>query len=378
MSDKEIIREQQEKISEYERMLKSLLERPKMIGTAEAGPFKQDGTDFWRVKVGSQSVIVPVSPKGIFGDLSTLEPGSQVTLIEGGIVGVLPKELEKETKKLNIKLTEWDDIGGLKSQIDNIRQMVEMPLKHADLAKSFGIVPTKGMLLYGPPGCGKTLIAKAIASMILDSTSVDPRAFRYIKGAELLSMYVGATEQAIGELFRSCREYMEETGQQAVIFIDEAEAILPARGSRRSSDVETTIVPTFLSEMDGFDGNNPFLLLSTNLPNSIDEAILREGRIDVKVQINRPTEADAVEIFEIHLANMKCADKRNKLAEDGAKTLFASNLKHRVSGAMIQTIVNISAKNAMQRKIQFPKTDAVGITVEDITNALNLVDYESN
>lgn len=256
--------------------------------------------------------------------------------------------------------------------------MVEMPLLHADLAKSYGIVPSKGMLLYGSPGCGKTLIAKAIASMILDDTSVDPRAFRYIKGAELLSMYVGQTEQAIGELFKSCREYTEETGQQAVIFIDEAEAILPARGSRRSSDVETTIVPTFLSEMDGFDGQNPFILLSTNLPNSIDEAILREGRIDVKIQVQRPTIEDSKEIFKIHLSKVKLADDIDKLCEDASNALFESNLKAKVSGAMIQTVVNFSAKQALQRAISFPKSKDKGIITEDIVNALNLVNYESN
>jgi len=215
--------------------------------------------------------------------------------------------------------------------------------------------------------------------MILKSASVDPRAFVYVKGAEMLSMYVGDTEQQIVRMFKSAREYMKETGNQAVIFIDEAEAILPARGSRTSSDVDKTIVPTFLSEMDGFDNENPFILLSTNIPESIDSAVLREGRIDIKVPINRPTQSDAEEIFAIHFKGVKCSTDIDVLCKSGADQLFRSNtLMERVSGAMIKTIVGLAGKNAMKRKIEFPSTKQVGIAEEDIIKSLTLIDHGAN
>lgn len=377
LSDKEIIEQLNLENRKLKEILNGLLEKPKMIGKVTAGPFKQEGIEHFRVESGNQAVVMSAAKESPFGSVGAINLNDQVVIFDGSIIGVVPKELEPVKKKVEVDLIGWDEVGGLKSQVDDIRNTIELPLKHAHLAKDFGVKPSKGMLLYGPPGCGKTLVAKAIASTILNSSKVDPRAFVYIKGAELLNMYVGATEERIGKLFKNARAYTKETGQQAIIFIDEAEAILPARGSRRSSDIDSTVVPTFLSEMDGFDGHNPFLLLSTNLPENIDSAVLREGRIDLKIGINRPTQEDAVEIFGIHLEKVRCLEDRYTLGVAAADLLYDSPLKERVSGAMIATLVNQAAKNAMTRAVQ-DDGSRLGIVDEDIVKSLTQLNHDSN
>lgn len=374
MSDKDIIEAQNQKIEKLESIFNSILNEPLRIGTVKSGPVTIHEKDLYKVDLSGQELVVSASEIGLMGEIKDLEKGSYVTILAGSIIGILPKELQ-EVKETTVSLTSWDEIGGLKSQIENIKDIIELPLANASVAKDFGVQPSKGMLLYGPPGCGKTLIAKAIASSILKTSKVDPRAFIYVKGAELLSMYVGQTEQQIGKMFKSTREYMKETGKQAIIFIDEAEAILPNRGSRRSSDVDATIVPTFLSEMDGFDDLNPFVLLSTNLPENIDSAILREGRIDTKIPVLRPVQSDAEEIFKIHFKGVKCCDNVDMLCKSSAEKLFNSSLKDRASGSMIKVIVNQAARNAMKRKIQTPKTKSFGIVEDDIIESLKVINH---
>jgi proteasome-associated ATPase len=153
--------------------------------------------------------------------------------------------------------------------------------------------------------------------------------------------------------------------------VDEAEAVLPPRGSRVSSDVDTTIVPTFLSEMDGFEGNNPFIILATNFKERIDEAIQRPGRIDLKIYIGRPTPEDCVEIFKIHLARTKVFGSPNKLANEATDYLFSiEKLVEQVSGALIETVVNLATENAIVRKINDRRITS-GVTIEDIIFAVN-------
>lgn len=375
----EIIDEQREKIRELEKAMESILEKvtekPKRIANVLAGPYEENNTTHYTIELGGTRAVVAITDELLFGKKSTVEVGTSVLMMGETIIGVLPDVLDK-SEKVKVDLTSWDEIGGLDSQINNIRDLIELPMANAKIAKEFGVSPSKGLLLYGPPGCGKTLVAKAIASTILKSNEVDPRAFAYVKGGELLSMYVGATEQKIGNLFKSAREYIAETGKQAVIFIDEAEAIMPRRGSRRSSDVDKTIVPTFLSEMDGLDGeNSPFILLATNLADSLDDAITREGRIDVKIPINRPTEEDAKDIFKIHLKSVKCHDEISSIIDKAVTAIYNSPLKERVSGSLIKTVVNESARSAMKRKIQEPKTKEFGVTVSDIDHSLKLMNH---
>lgn len=373
MNEQEEIKALKERLTKYEGILeKVLMEAPKQIGTVVAGPFKDERGITYRVDVGGTSAMVNYTKSLLFGKIrdEKLEAGTEVVIIQGAIVAATPQDLKVVEKTPTFNLIKWDQIGGLKSQVNRIREAIELPMQNAALAKELGVSPIKGALLYGPPGCGKTLIAKAIASSILESECVDARAFTYVKGGELLNPYVGATEARIVSMFKEARHYTIKTGKRAVIFIDEAEAILPSRGSRRSSDVDRTIVPTFLAEMDGFEGDNPFMLLSTNHPNDIDSAILREGRIDIKIGIERPTREDLVEIFMIHLKKVKCADKKESLASKAAELVFAdANMTARVSGSLAETIVKISAQKALSRKVADKKV-TVGVKKEDLALAV--------
>lgn len=354
-----------DKTEKLEALLNEILSQKAVITKITAGPFEHEGKMYYRTA--EPGVAFWDGAKMFTKHKGDLKIGTEVLVINTIIADIMPEKLfVKEEPKNTFKHIEWSEIGGLKSQIERIRTAIELPLKNAKLAAEFGLEPIKGLLLYGPPGCGKTLIAKAIASMILKDAQLNDSSFVYIKGAELLSMYVGATEQRIIQMFKDARLYGKNTGKRAVIFIDEAEAILPARGSRISSDVDKTIVPTFLSEMDGFDSHSPIMILSTNLPDSLDKAILRPGRVDIKVGIERPTQEDVKEIFEIHLSRVKCAVDKAELAENGAKAIFNSKLKSEVSGAMVENMVKDAARLAMTRAMANPKAKTTGILVEDI------------
>ena len=232
-----------------------------------------------------------------------------------------------------------------------------------------GMEPIKGVLLFGGPGNGKTLIAKAIAATILGGTEVEEDAFVYIKGAEILSPYVGVAENTITNTFKRCRKYHQRTNQRAIIFIDEAEAILPRRGSRRSSDVFSTIVPTFLSEMDGFDDHSPLVILSTNIPDSLDDAVIREGRIDLKIGISPPDKDAFREIVNIHLNKTKCLDDSEKMAMNITEEVF-DKMPTRVSGSLAETIVKFAAQSAIRRKVK-GETTKVGIIESDLMGTID-------
>ncbi|WP_022872445.1 proteasome ATPase [Nesterenkonia alba] len=195
----------------------------------------------------------------------------------------------------------YEDIGGLAEQIDQIRDAVELPFLHADLYREHGLAAPKGILLYGPPGCGKTMIAKAVASS-LDRESTGA-SFLNIKGPELLNKYVGETERHIRVIFARARE-RASAGRPVVVFFDEMEALFRTRGSGVSSDVETTIVPQLLAEIDGVESlDNVIIIGASNREDMIDPAILRPGRLDVKIRVQRPGLAGAKEILRIHLSS---------------------------------------------------------------------------
>ena len=202
---------------------------------------------------------------------------------------------------------EYEDIGGLRDQIESIRDAVELPFLHPDLYTEHHLKPPKGILLYGPPGCGKTLIAKAVANSLAkkiaerNGTEEGRSFFLNIKGPELLNKYVGETERHIRLVFQRAREKASE-GTPVIVFFDEMDSLFRTRGSGVSSDVENTIVPQLLAEIDGVERlENVIVIGASNREDMIDPAILRPGRLDVKIKISRPDAEAAREIFSKYL-----------------------------------------------------------------------------
>ena len=223
----------------------------------------------------------------------------------------IPKSEVEELVLEEVPDIDYGDIGGLSRQIEQIRDAVELPFLHADLFREYELRPPKGILLYGPPGCGKTLIAKAVANSLAKKvaavrgdgdTSQGKSYFLNIKGPELLNKYVGETERHIRLVFQRAREKASE-GTPVIVFFDEMDSIFRTRGSGVSSDVESTIVPQLLSEIDGVEGlENVIVIGASNREDMIDPAILRPGRLDVKIKIERPDAEAARDIFSKYLA----------------------------------------------------------------------------
>ncbi|CAN5211332.1 N/A [soil metagenome] len=219
----------------------------------------------------------------------------------------LPRPEVEELVLEEVPDISYTDIGGLADQIEAIQDAVELPFLHADLFYEHELKPPKGILLYGPPGCGKTMIAKAVANSLAKRVAekegrADARSyFLNIKGPELLNKYVGETERQIRLIFQRAREKVEE-GFPVIVFFDEMDSIFRTRGSGVSSDVENTIVPQLLSEIDGVETLKDVIVIgASNREDMIDPAILRPGRLDVKIKIERPHEMAAREIFAIYL-----------------------------------------------------------------------------
>ncbi|MFD5896161.1 MULTISPECIES: proteasome ATPase [unclassified Streptomyces] len=235
------------------------------------------------------------------GDALLLEPRS------GYVYEVVPKSEVEELVLEEVPDVDYSKIGGLGGQIEMIRDAVELPYLYPDLFKEHELRPPKGILLYGPPGCGKTLIAKAVANSLakkVAEVSGRPAGKSYflnIKGPELLNKYVGETERHIRLVFQRAREKASE-GTPVIVFFDEMESLFRTRGSGVSSDVENTIVPQLLAEIDGVEGlENVIVIGASNREDMIDPAILRPGRLDVKIKIERPDAEAAKDIFAKYL-----------------------------------------------------------------------------
>ena len=235
------------------------------------------------------------------GDALTLDTRA------GYVYEKVPRAEVEELVLEEVPDIEYTDIGGLGSQIEAIRDAVELPFNHPDLFREHGLKAPKGILLYGPPGCGKTLIAKAVAHSL--ATQAAERAgaseaksyFLNIKGPELLNKYVGETERHIRLIFARAREKADQ-GTPVIVFFDEMESLFRTRGSGVSSDVETTIVPQLLAEIDGVERlENVIVIGASNREDMIDPAILRPGRLDVKIKIHRPDAEGARDIFTKYL-----------------------------------------------------------------------------
>ena len=301
----------------------------------------------------------------------------------------------------------YSDIGGLDSQIEQIADAVELPFLHADLFAEHQLPAPKGILLYGPPGCGKTLIAKAVANSLarkVASRTGDDKGRSYfinIKGPELLNKYVGETERQIRLIFERAREKSEE-GWPVIIFFDEMDSMFRTRGTGISSDMESTIVPQLLAEIDGVEGlRNVIVIGATNREDLIDPAILRPGRLDVKIKIERPDADAAHQIFARYLTNdlpisqtdidnlgdgdaqkavqemvnqavveMYATTDVNRFLEvtyqNGEKEIMY--FKDFSSGAMIENIVRRAKKLAIKRLID---TGVKGICLQDLVDSIH-------
>ena len=322
----------------------------------------------------------------------------------GYLLEKLPKSEVEDLSLEEVPDISYEDIGGLSTQLETIKDAVELPYLYAEYYKEHHLAPPKGVLLYGPPGCGKTMIAKAVANNLAARIS-EKRGekvkgfFLNIKGPELLNKYVGETERKIREIFIKAREKAAED-VPVVVFFDEMDALFRTRGSGISSDVETTIVPQLLAEIDGVEHlKNVIVIGASNRQDLIDPAILRPGRLDVKIKIERPDASSAVDIFNkymttelpIHESEIResagqaqdAVDRMIKAAVEEMYSLEEENrflevtyangdkevlyFKDFSSGAMIESVVRRAKKLALKRYIQLSEK---GIKVDDLLNAV--------
>jgi proteasome-associated ATPase len=258
----------------------------------------------------------------------------------------IPKAEVEDLVLEEVPDVDYGDIGGLTRQIEQIRDAVELPFLHKDLYREYSLRPPKGVLLYGPPGCGKTLIAKAVANSLAKKMAEvrgeDAREaksyFLNIKGPELLNKFVGETERHIRLIFQRAREKASE-GTPVIVFFDEMDSIFRTRGTGVSSDVETTVVPQLLSEIDGVEGlENVIVIGASNREDMIDPAILRPGRLDVKIKIERPDAESAQDIFSKYLT-VNLPVNADDLAEfDGDRALCIKAMIEKVVDRMYAEI----------------------------------------
>ena len=340
---------------------------------------------------------------------ATLRSGDSMLMDarSGLLLEKLPRPEVEELVLEEVPDISYSDIGGLDDQIEQIADAVELPFLHQDLFAEHKLPAPKGILLYGPPGCGKTLIAKAVANSLarkVGARSVDTNAKSYflnIKGPELLNKYVGETERQIRLVFQRAREKSEE-GWPVIVFFDEMDSMFRTRGTGISSDVESTIVPQLLAEIDGVESlRNVIVIGASNREDLIDPAILRPGRLDVKIKIERPNEAAAAQIFARYLTTdlpldadavreigggdvSKCVqgliertveemyrtDRENEFLEvtyqNGDKEIMY--FKDFASGAMIENIVRRAKKLAIKRVLaDGPK----GIRLADMIESIH-------
>ena len=331
------------------------------------------------------------------GDPVLFDPKSNYALEK------LPKEQVEEAILEEIPDVSYEDIGGLGPQIEDIRDAVELPFLYAELFEEHQLKPPKGVLLYGPPGCGKTLIAKAVANSLAQQVAEKTGRqgvhsyFLNIKGPELLNKYVGETERQIRLIFQRAKEKSQE-GFPVIVFFDEMDSLFRTRGSGISSDVENTIVPQLLSEIDGVETlSNVIVIGASNREDMIDPAILRPGRLDVKIKIERPDSDAATEIMAryltvnipIHEDELRAGDRERavrRMIERTVERMYATSDENRFlevtyqsgdkeilyfkdfnSGAMIENIVARAKKMAIKRFLQQGEK---GLRLEDLLKAI--------
>ncbi|MBI2950113.1 MAG: AAA family ATPase [Verrucomicrobia bacterium] len=349
-----------------------------------------------RLRIGQESGLMPlVLQRSALLAKEKLRPGLEVRLdvnqrVALEVVGV-GKRVERSLEK--VAELPWSAIGGQEEAVQAIRDTIELPFLHRDLFKRFEHSVPKGFLLYGPPGCGKTLLGKATAynlrQQVKAQTGVDhPEFFLHVKGPEILNMWVGESERQVRDLFSQCRERANE-GALAFLFIDEAESILGTRRAGRYHSILSTLVPMFCTEMDGIEPlQNVVVILASNRADLIDPAILRPGRIDRKIKVRRPDPAGSQRIYEIYLREtLPLAEPKTDLASAVTHAQFNRTPENQflevvyrsgkkdvlyrgdlASGAIIAAVVERAKSFAIKRSIETKMPTS--LTREDLLLAL--------
>ncbi|MEW6157105.1 MAG: AAA family ATPase [Verrucomicrobiota bacterium] len=349
-----------------------------------------------RLRIGQESGLVSlVLLRSALLAKEKLKPGLDVRLDVNQRVALEVVGMGKRVDRSLEKVTElpWSSIGGQEEAVQAIRDTIELPFLHRDLFKRFEHTVPKGFLLYGPPGCGKTLLGKATAynlrQQIKGQTGVDhPEFFLHVKGPEILNMWVGESERQVRDLFAQCRERANE-GALAFLFIDEAESILGTRRAGRYHSILSTLVPMFCTEMDGLEPlQNVVVILASNRADLIDPAILRPGRIDRKIRVHRPDLSGAQAIYEIYLRDsLPLAESKSEMARTVSEAHYARTPENQfleinyrsgkrdilyrgdmASGAIIAAVVERAKSLAIKRAIQ-TKAETF-LTREDLLAAL--------
>ena len=328
-------------------------------------------------------------------DSSSLKESEEVFLDSNQrvILGKLPKRESQTLIEDDFEKVEWSQVGGQEKVKEEIRKVLEYPLLHDKILQEMEYQVPKGFLFYGPPGCGKTLVGKAILTEVISKLSEQENSelqgrFIHVKGPEILNMWLGESERKIREIFKKARDYKEK-GQVPFIFIDEAESILGTRQAWRGSNISNTVVPMFCAEMDGIQSlRDTVVILATNRPDLIDPAIVRPGRIDRKIKVRRPDREECKQILRVYLKDGLPREHKDfdQMAEPFLDQLFKRNSEQEVlvltlrsggnrkmywsdfiSGAAIEGIMKRSKESAIERAI---KGETLCITVDDLTTAL--------
>jgi proteasome-associated ATPase len=356
-----------------------------------------------RLRIGQESGLMPlVLQRSALLSKEKLKPGLDVRLDVNQRVALEVIGMGKRVERSLETVTElpWSSIGGQEEAVQAIRDTIELPFLHRDLFKRFEHTVPKGFLLYGPPGCGKTLLGKATAynlrQQVKAQSGVDrPEFFLHVKGPEILNMWVGESERQVRDLFAQCRERAND-GALAFLFIDEAESILGTRHGGRYHTMASTLVPMFCTEMDGLEPlQNVVVILASNRADLIDPAILRPGRVDRKIKVKRPDAVGAQSIYEIYLRDsLPLAEPKSDLARTAIQVHYARSEENQflevvyrsgkrdilyrgdlASGAIIAAVVERAKSLAIKRAIETKQE--THLTREDLLAALRR-EYQEN